>query len=135
MRIFIKIIMIIMVVTIPVLGCGCDSAQYGVPFSISVNPPLVVHAYSGQAYKFSVTAFSDETGKAVNISASVTDCAVTVNPKAIMPGQSSKVTVVPGATSVGKTLNISIEGERDGLIEKAIATIEMGDTGDSGEGT
>jgi hypothetical protein len=135
MRVFLKIIMIIFAIVIPVLGCGCDNAQYGVPFSIQVNPPLIVHAYPGQAYIFSVTALSDETGKAVNISASVTDCEVTINPRAIIPGQSSKVSVVPGDTSVGKILNITIEGERDGLTEIARATIEMGDTGDSGEGT
>lgn len=135
MRVFLKIIMIIFAIAVPVLGCGCGSAQYGVPFSIQVNPPIIVHAYPGQAYIFSVTASSDEAGKAVNISALVTDCEVTVNPRAIIPGQSSKVSVVPGDTSVGKTLNIIIEGERDGLTEIATATIEMGDTGDSGEGT
>jgi hypothetical protein len=135
MKVIVTIIMIILVVTIPVLSCGCDKTELGVPFSIQVKPPLVVHAYSGQAYIFSVTTLSDETGKAVNITASTTDCDVTVNPKAIKPGQSSKVTVVPGDTSVGKTLTITIEGERDGLIETATAAIQMGDTGDSGEGT
>jgi len=53
---------------------------------------------------------------------------------AYKPGQGSKVTVVPDTTSVGKTITITIEGKRDGLIEITTATIEMGDTGDSGEG-
>lgn len=134
MRIIIQTLTVAVLLATFVLGCS-NGVGEGIPFSIQVRPPIITHAYAGQAYIFSVTAMSNETGKAVNLSVSVTDCDVTVNPKAIKPGQSSKVSVVPSATSVGKTLTITIEGERDGLIEKATATIEMGDTGDSGEGT
>ena len=133
MKALVAVLMIGIVMVVPILGCG-DEAGEGVPFYIKVKPPLVTHAYAGQAYIFSVTVLSDEAGRAVNISASVTDCDVTVSPRAIKPGQVSRITVVPGDTSVGKTLIITIEGERDGLIEIETATIEMGDTGDSGEG-
>jgi len=133
MRALIKIVMITIFLTIAVSGCG-NGAKEGVPFSIQANPPLVTGAYAGQAYIFSVTALSDDAGKDVIISASAEGCDVSVNPKAIKPGQGSKVTVVPDTTSVGKTITITIEGKRDGLIEITTATIEMGDTGDSGEG-
>lgn len=134
MRAIMTIVMITILLIITMSGCG-NGVKEGVPFSIQANPPLVTGAYAGQAYIFSVTALSDEAGKDVNLSVSVEGCDVSVNPKAIKPGQVSKVTVVPDTTSVGKTITITIEGERDGLIEITTVAIEMGDTGDSGEGT
>ncbi|MFC1866076.1 hypothetical protein ACFLYB_05135 [Chloroflexota bacterium] len=131
MKLLIAITMVIVMLAIPALGCGVNEAKEAVPFSIQVNPVLVVGAYVGQAYIFSVTALCNEGGKAVNISASVSSGDVSVNPKTIEIGQNSKVTVIPSVASVGKTLTITIEGERDGLIETATANIEMGDTGDS----
>ena len=131
MKLLITITMGIVMVAVAGLGCGSDGANEAVPFSIKVSPPLVVGAYAGQAYQFSVTALCDEGGKAVNISASVTSGDVSVNPKTIQIGQNSKVTVIPSPASVGKELTITVEGEREGLIEIATATIEMGDTGDS----
>ena len=131
MKLLIATTMVIVMVAVLALGCGVDEAKEAVPFSLQVNPVLVVDAYAGQAYIFSVTALCNEGGKAVNISASVTSGDVSVNPETIEIGQNSKVTVIPSVASVGKTLTINIEGERDGLIEKATAAIEMGDTGDS----
>lgn len=131
MKLLITIIMIIVMLAVPALGCGGNETKEAIPFSIEVSPVLVVGAYAGQAFIFSVKALCNEGGKAVNISASVTSGDVSVNPETIEIGQNSKVTVIPSVASVGKTIVISIEGERDGLIEKATAAIEMGDTGDS----
>ncbi|UCE97851.1 MAG: hypothetical protein JSV74_00510 [Dehalococcoidia bacterium] len=129
------ILMIVIITSFSMLGCGDGSEQAVlVPFSIEVNPPVITHAYVGQAYTFSVTISSEESGKAVNISALVNDCYLTINPDKIKPGEVSKVVVVPLDSSVGKTLVINIEGERGGLIERATVSIQMGDTGDTGEG-
>jgi hypothetical protein len=133
MRTFLVVIMIILVIAVPILGCSGEDVE-AVPFSIQVKPAMVTHAYSGQAYIFSVLVLSDQTGRVVNISASNPDCDFSLNPKSINPGEVSRISVVPGPTSVGKILTIAVEGERDGLVEQAEATIEMGDTGDSGEG-
>ena len=125
MKVLTLIIMTIILATIPILGCG-NEVREGVPFSIQVSPQQIGGAYPGQAYKFLVTALSDETGKAVNISASITGAYLEVNPKAIKPGEVATITIIPGDTSVDQTLIMTIEGERDGLIEKETATIYMG---------
>jgi len=122
-----------LLVTLPVLA-ACDgepttttTKPTPIPFSIEVFPVLMEDTIAGQSCIFLVTV-SDESpangeAKPVYISATSTDANVTVGPRAIAQGHVAEVVVVPDETSIGDTLTVTVEGERDGLIETETVTL------------
>ena len=125
MRLFITALMVIVLSIVTVLGCGGGEIREGVPFSIQVSPENIDGHALGE-FKFSVTVSSDEARKAVNISAAIAGASLEVNPEAIMPGEMAEIVVVPFTGSTGQLLTLTIEGERDGLVETDTATLFVG---------
>ena len=98
-------------------------------FSLQVIPEHIEPSIAGQRCVFLVVV-ADEgqgsgEGEAVNISATAPNATVTVNPQAITPGQVAEVTVVPVEASIGKTLTIIINGQREGLKKTETVTIQV----------
>jgi len=109
---------------------ACSKPQ-PVSFSMQVIPEQIEDAVPGQRCVFLV-AVADEgegsgKGKAVDISAAAEDSTLTVHPQAITPGQVAEVTVVPDEASSGKTLTVTISGERDGLKKTETASVTVGE--------
>ena len=120
-------LMAIVLATVPITGCGEREGE-AVPFTIQVIPQQMDDTIVGQICVFLVTAQSDDTESAVNLSALVSGASLTINPLAIKPGQVAEVMAIPDDSSKGKTLTITIEGERDDLIETTAATLTIGET-------
>ena len=127
-----------LLVTLPVLA-ACDgeptettAEPTPIPFSIDIFPVLMGDTITEQSCVFLVTV-SDEDSvegelKPVYISATATGGTVTVGPKAIAPGYVSEVVVIPDEASIGSTLTVTIEGERDGLKETEIVSLVVQET-------
>ena len=124
MRVFITILMVIIFSFVAVPGCG-DEVKEGVPFSIQVSPKHIDGHPSGE-FEFSVAVSSDEARKDVNISASIDGASSEVNPEVIKPGEVAIVTVTTFTESYGQLLTLTVQGERDGLMEESTATIFVG---------
>ncbi|MDH5362822.1 MAG: hypothetical protein OEY81_03235 [Candidatus Bathyarchaeota archaeon] len=98
-------------------------------FSIQVTPAQIEDAVAGQSCVFLVVV-ADEgegigKGAAVDISATTSGSAVTVDPQAITPGQVAEVTVIPDETSANSTLTVTITGEREGSKQTETSTINV----------
>jgi len=101
------------------------------PFSLQVTPERIEDSIAGQKCVFLVVV-ADEgrgsgEGKAVDISATAPDSAVTVDPQAIIPGQVAEVTVIPDEASAGSTLTVDVSGERGGLKQTETVTVKVGE--------
>ena len=104
------------------------------PFSMQVTsrPTYVagvVPSFAGQRCVFLVVV-ADEgqgsgKGEAVDISATAPGSTVTVYPQAITPGEVAEVTVIPDTESTGKTLTVTVRGERGGLKQTETRTVEV----------
>ncbi len=124
-----------LLVILPVLA-ACDGEPNEtttdptpVPFSIDIFPVLMEDTIAGQSCVFLVTV-SDESpangeSKPVYISATSPGATVTVGPRAIAPGHVAEVVVIPDEASTGNTLTVTIEGERDGLLETETVTLAV----------
>jgi hypothetical protein len=117
-----------------ILACliaGCGKGDEAVPFSIQVIPERIDDSVPGQRCVFLVAVGDEGPGtgneKPVSISAAAEDSTVTVHPEAITPKQVAKVTVIPNEGSQGKTLTVTISGERDGLKRTKIASVTVGE--------
>jgi len=66
-------------------------------------------------------------GNAVDISATASDAAVSVNNPAIKPGEVAEVTVIPDQTSTNKILTLAINGDRKGFKQTETYDIEVMD--------
>jgi len=64
-------------------------------------------------------------GNAVDISATASGAAVSVNNPAIKPGEIAEVTVIPDQTSTNKILTITINGDRSGFKQTETFDIEV----------
>jgi hypothetical protein len=104
------------------------------PFSLDIikRPASfgdITYAVVGQKCIFLIVV--DDEGqtngnkKAVSISASSSDCQVTVLPKSIIDGQVAEVSVIPVETNIGKNITITIKGEREGLIKTKTIMAEI----------
>ncbi|MFC2062701.1 hypothetical protein ACFLS8_01985, partial [Chloroflexota bacterium] len=122
MKVITLIILTIILVAISLVGCG-DGGGEAVPFSIQVVPQQMDDTVPGQICVFLVTTQSDDTAKAINISATASGASLTVSPQTIKPGQVTEVTAIPDDSSIGKRLTITIEGERGGLTEIETASL------------
>ena len=103
------------------------------PFSLNVtNRPAsfgeALYTIPNQKCLFLVTIEENQTiqeSKAVTISATSTDCQVTVFPQTITSGKVAEVTVVPAEADVGKNVTVTIQGERGGLKQTKTVTFEV----------
>jgi hypothetical protein len=103
------------------------------PFSLNVtNRPAsfgdALYTIPNQKCLFLVTVEENQTSqgsKAVTISATSTDCQITVFPQTITSGKVAEVTVVPAEADVGKNITVTIQGERDGLKQTKTVTFEV----------
>jgi len=103
------------------------------PFSLSVfkRPRSfgeIVYSIPGQRCIFLVTVEENKTGtgaKAVKLSATSTDCDVTIFPQEIISGQVAELTVIPSEVNLGKNVTIILQGERDGLKRTEKITVEV----------
>ncbi|MCJ7764161.1 MAG: hypothetical protein MUO90_03275 [Dehalococcoidales bacterium] len=133
-----------LLVTLPVLA-ACDGEPTEttgkptpVPFSIDIFPVLMEDAIAEQSCVFLVTV-SDEgsvegESKPVYISATTTGGTVTVGPRAIAPGYVAEVVIIPDEASIGNTLTVTVEGERDGLKETETVTLAVREASPAVEG-
>jgi len=64
-------------------------------------------------------------GKAVDISATTSGAAVSINNQAIKPGEVAEVTVIPDQTSTNKILTITINGDRSGFKQTETVDVEV----------
>ena len=71
------------------------------------------------------TGEGNANGTAVDISATVSGAAVSVDNSAIEPGEVAEVIVIPDQVSVNKTLTIVISGNRGGVIRTETVEIEV----------
>lgn len=122
-----------LLITLPMLA-ACDGEPTDtttrttpVPFYIDVIPVLMEDTIVGQSCVFLVTVTNEEEVDSesglVYISANATGATVTVGPREIAQGYVSEVVVIPDETSIGETLTVTVEGERDGLKETDTATL------------
>ena len=114
---------LVLVLVVGAASCGGEPA----PFSMQVTPEHMEDTIAGQNCVLLVSV-SDEgegsgKGEDVNMSADVAGAIVSINPQSIAPGQVAEVTVVPTEGNIGKTLNVSIEGERGGFKQTETVTI------------
>jgi len=99
------------------------------PFFMEVVPQQIEDSVPGQRCVFLVTVAEEgegSRGEAVNISAAAEESTVAVHPEAITPEQVAEVTVIPDEGNAGKTLAVTISGERDGTkrLETASVTVD-----------
>ncbi|MDH5363088.1 MAG: hypothetical protein OEW84_07220 [Aigarchaeota archaeon] len=89
------------------------------PFSMQVIPEQIMgESIVGQRVVFLVvvTDEGEGVGRGETVSLSATAAgSVTVDPKAIAPGQVAEVTVIPEEASVGGNVTLTVRGERGGL--------------------
>jgi hypothetical protein len=122
-----------LLVALPVLA-ACDGEETEtptettpIPFSIDVTPVIMEDTVAGQSCVFLVTVSNEEEtdieSGLVYISAHANGAMVNVGPTEIAQGYVSEVVVVPDETSIGETLTITVEGERDGLKETDTVTL------------
>ena len=111
-------------------GCGGQTPDEPVPFSIAVVPGEMNDTIPEQRCVLLVTTENAEaqngTTGAVRVSASAPGATVEVEHEAIRPGEVAEVTVIPGhredgeepaAGDEGRTITATIRAERDGLVE------------------
>ncbi len=119
-------LIIVSLVLVLVAGlAGCGGGEPG-PFIIQVIPEKMEDTIAGQSCVFLVTVCEGEgggQGGIVNISATAPGATVTVGPQAITPEQVAEVIVVPDEASIGSTLTVIVNGERDGLKQIEIVTL------------
>ena len=101
------------------------------PFIPMKGEKEIPMAMVGQRVVFLVVA--EDTGEgngygnAVDISATASGAAVSVNNPAIKPGEVAEVTVIPDQTSTNKILALTINGERSGFKQTETFDIEVTD--------
>ena len=108
---------------------GCSESQEEIiPFHIDVIPEqLNGHSIAGQHCVFLVT-ITDEGGKSklpVDISAVASGAEVIIYQRAIPEGQVTEVVVIPTQASIGKTIEVTITGNRGGLTEEKVVSFEV----------
>jgi hypothetical protein len=125
MKRFLVLVMASILAVWPIASCGGDEAT---PFSLQVIPAYMQDTIAGQSCVFLVIVTDEGEGvggKAVNISATAPGAAVTVGPQAISPGQVAEVIVVPNEASIGSTLTVTVNGERDGLKQTETVSLDV----------
>lgn len=88
-----------------------------------------LYAVPNQKFLLLVTLEEEEQSnfeaKTVTITVASPGCTVTVYPQAISPGQVGEVTVIPDEGQVGKSVTVTIQGEREGVSQTETVTFEV----------
>jgi hypothetical protein len=125
---------IIILASVTVVAFGFTSLNSNPqPFQISiVNRPAsfgeALYSIPNQKCLFLISineTNSDDTPKAVNLSATSPDCQITISPQAITLGQVAELMVIPSENSVGTNITVTIKGERDGRKQTKTLTFEV----------
>jgi len=107
-------------------GCS-ESQEKNVPFDIIVTPvQLNGHSIAGQHCVFLVTITDDgKTSKLpVDISANASGAEIIIYKQAIVEGQVAEVVVIPTQASIGKTIAVTITGNRGGFTDEKVISFE-----------
>jgi hypothetical protein len=111
------------------LTSGCsESDEQVTPFQIIVIPEqLNGHSISGQHCVFLVTITDNGeiSELPVEISATASGAEITIYQKDIVEGQVAEVVVIPTQASIGKTIEVTITGNRSGLTEEKVVSFEV----------
>jgi hypothetical protein len=111
------------------LTSGCaESDEQATPFHITVIPEqLNGHSIAGQHCVFLVTITDNgEIGELpVEISATASGAEIIIYQKDIVEGQVAEVVVIPRQASIGKTIEVTITGNRGGLTEEKVVSFEV----------
>ena len=108
---------------------GCSKSQDGIiPFQIIVVPEqLNGHSIAGQHCVFLVviTDEGEVSEIPVEISATAPGAEIVIYQKDIVEGQVAEVVVIPAQTSIGKTIEVTITGDRNGLTDEQTVSFEV----------
>ena len=125
-------VLVLVLVLLFALAPSCGEGEEPAPFSMTVIPEHMEDTIAGQRCVFLVVVEDQEEGsgkgESVNISATAPGASVAVDPEAIAPGDVAEVTVIPDEATAGSTLTLTIEGERKGLEQTALAPISVGES-------
>ena len=101
------------------------------PFTPMKGEEEIPMAMAGQRVVFLVvveeTGNGNGYGNVVEISATASGAAVSVNNPAIKPGEVAEVNMIPDQTSTNKILTLTISGQRSGLEQTETVTIDVMD--------
>ncbi|MBF7097690.1 hypothetical protein [Alkalibacter mobilis] len=115
-----------LLLTVLFLFYGCSDVKNDSPFTMSVTPEeLKGFSISDQSIHYLVTVSDEAENDPVTITASATGANVTVVQGEIIEGQVAEVIVVPNTESVGKTVEVLIEGKRGSVFENKTMTFEV----------
>ena len=122
-------IIVIIVVAIIAAVYYATAPPATAPYYIQVIPQHIEDSVPGQRCVFLVVV-EDEgegtgKGEAVAISATAPGSTAAIDPQAITPQQVAEATVIPDEASVGKTLTVTIQGERSGLKQTEMVTVKV----------
>jgi len=109
-------------------GCVTTPKDENIPFHIDVIPEqLKGNSIAGQHCVFLVTiADEGQTSEAtVEISADAASAEIIIYKKAILEGQVAEVVVIPTQSSTGKSIEVTITGNRGGLTDEKVITFEV----------
>ena len=109
------------------IGCS-QSNEEAIPFHIDVIPEqLNGHSIAGQHCVFLVTITDEgQTSEvAVEISATASSAEIIIYKKDIVEGQVAEVVVIPTQGSIGKTIEVTIQGSRGGLSDEEVISFEV----------
>ena len=128
----IMVLLLCMVITIQ-LVTAYYYGEASSPFSLQVAPMHVDDGVVGERYTFKVTVQEEGEGRhygePVMISVFAPDAEIEIDHPNVIPGETAKVTVIPGEESIGRDLIIIIYGRRSKR-HKVTVTISMIDPED-----
>ena len=109
-------------------GCSSDSQEETIPFQIIVIPEqLNGHSIAGQQCVFLVTITDEgQTSEIpVDVSATTSGAEIVIYKQAIVEGEVAEVVVIPTQVSIGKTIEVIITGNRNGLTDEQSISFEV----------
>lgn len=95
-----------------------------IPFTLAIEPVAFIGmTMSGSRAVFLVTVSGSPSDGPVDIAASATGAAVTVQPQALEPGVVGEVTIVPGAVTGDVELDVAISARRGDVERDEVRTL------------
>ena len=126
-RILLLLVIVLAGLVLAFTSCT-GSGEEEAPFQINVVPEqLNGHSIAEQKCVFLVTITNDSkaSGIPVTISADAPGAEITIHKPAIVEGQVAEVVVIPAQSSVGKTIELIITGNRDSLSDEKTIIFEV----------
>ncbi|HBP39217.1 MAG TPA: hypothetical protein DD640_10875 [Clostridiales bacterium] len=129
MRKMLSLFLIMLLGLGPGMTAGCsDSQGAGVPFQMEAIPEqLNGFSIAGQRCVFLVliTDEGEVSQTAVTITATASNAEVTIRNNQILPGQVAEIEVIPNQASAGKSVAVTITGNRGDLQKIKVITFEV----------